>query len=816
MGTNEPEFDTAQKDTVQHPLQTEGFRQLSQVLAASPAPAPERGWRTGFTIADVAADIPAERSGHNKAPASQELYDRLREGDNQLVVGTPGAGKSTLCQQVAVRWHEATATGPVFYRPGDQGRAFTSTAALETALTTAEEPVLVVVEDAVRAGTTAIFDVIEALDATTSVGFLLDARYDELEAFQTAGTGRESTPRQKDIAGAIPRYSLPELTEPDVGRVVDAFEAATGRAVRHSHSVADLYEQIQTTPGPGAMLLLAYFLPVGPDDDATTGLETHVARRYRTLEQPATDDALRDLTQFEPELLADVGAMVALLNATGIGTTPALIHALGHHYGHDTPTHDEIAAIRTALDGWFLVPGDDDHPTTHEVWSTLYLRELARAHADQQAHSGRVARSEPRFARCLDALFALIDDDAQRAALAQEFPDATVIAEIAARPAETADEYLDAIVTLGQRWAALAPLYGTTETARYELPESATATAKRQAITARAETHAGCGQYANARAEYDHLLEQARAEGDRRGERIGLTGLGTLERYQGNHDDARAYYEQSLNISQESDDRYGMAASYNALGYVAYYQGDHDGASEHFEQSLEIAQDIDARYEAATSHHVLGHLDRYHEHYETAKDHYERSLDLRQAIGARPDEASTLAGLGRLARAQGDSDTAKAYHERSLEISQNLGDRHGESRSLRGLGDDCRHLGDYDAAKAYHERSLAIRQELGNSHAEAMSLLRLGELAHEQDDYDTARTRLDAARQIFVEIGAVRDELTALATLIETALDHEHTAHATEYCELAQTRLDESELSLTEKRERIEALCTTGSQESDD
>jgi len=81
--------------------------------------------------------------------------------------------------------------------------------------------------------------------------------------------------------------------------------------------------------------------------EADTGLEAHVRLRYQTVMQPGSDEALRDLSRFDPDLLADVGVMVNLLNASGIGIYPELVHALGHEYGHGIETTTRF--IRSAM-----------------------------------------------------------------------------------------------------------------------------------------------------------------------------------------------------------------------------------------------------------------------------------------------------------------------------------------------------------------------------------------------------------------------------------------------------------------------------------
>jgi len=164
--------------------------------------------------------------------------------------------------------------------------------------------------------------------------------------------------------------------------------------------------------------------------------------------QPGSDEALRDLSRFDPDLLTDVGVMVNLLNASGIGIYPELVHALGHEYGHRIETHDEIHQICDELTGWFLFQTDgreEQVRTTHPLWSTLYLRAVAQDHYQQQTGSRRRDQSEPHAARCLQALFALVDDADHCEAGGREFPGPSVMAAIDGDTEAKADEYVRSI-----------------------------------------------------------------------------------------------------------------------------------------------------------------------------------------------------------------------------------------------------------------------------------------------------------------------------------------------------------------------------------
>ena len=523
------------------------------------------------------------------------------------------------------------------------------------------------------------------------VSFLLDARPAEFGQFGASKATDRTKRRLGELLNDVPQYQLPAITEADIERVVDAFEETTERTVRRDS--ADLHAQVTGEDAEefGAFLLLSFHLPVGGDpidrEGTETGLEAHVRSRYETLDSPGSEDAVRDLSGFDPELLADVSVMVNLLNAAGIGIHPELVHALAAEYGHDIDTHDEIADIRAALEGWFLYPtSGDDGPvrTTHELWSTLYLRHLAREHAAQQAASRRRDRSEPRLARCLDALFRLCDDERHREELTREFPDSVVLASIADDPGAAATEYVEAIFA-GARWPMMAPLFGTTHTARYDLPGIISEDTGQWVAVARGRAHQRRGAYAKARTEYERQLKEAREADDRHGEATSLNDLGEVARKLGEYENAREYHQQSLDIKRDISDHNGAATSLDNLGLVAQRQGEYEDAREYHQQSLDITEITGDRRGEAYSLNNLGNVDQVLGEYEDAREYYRQSLDIFRDIGDRRGEAGSLNNLGLVAQRQrqGEYEDAREYYRQSLDISREFEHARAEQVELR-------------------------------------------------------------------------------------------------------------------------------------
>ncbi|PSP77020.1 hypothetical protein BRC81_11820 [Halobacteriales archaeon QS_1_68_20] len=785
-------------------LEREGFVRLDvPYFREEPVADPTTAWRAGLTLPEVHTGYAVERTltGNEAAAAdgrgmTAALSEKLAEGQDCVVVGPPGSGKSTVCKRVACEWYDAD-EGPVLYREGGRGRPFDSVEDLVVTVDAADGHTLVVVEDAVRPETDAVFDAIDRLADRDDVSFLLDAREHEWQ---------DPPGDPRDVSN-IDVVTMPPLHEADGERLVERFQRTVGRSVDVpvDRLLAEVRDEGTSADGggPNEVLLLLHRLAtyVDPLADGRTSLEDAVA-------------AVHD--EFEGAAL-DVCVLANVLNAAGVGVERGLLYAAA-----DADEYDLVDDALDRLEGRVLFPRDDGtYRTVHETWSVTFLAHLVDAEGE--------AAATDRFGRCVSALLSLADDPARRDRIAAHLDGRWSPAALDDDPGRWADETTEAVYALGRERPKLAPLYGDGERDSVALPDACSASVAaqvprwigraflegdfydraeraferlpREGTDLAVERLLGLARVAAERGEYDDAvthaeavlsrigdddrpavraraqmargrarfglgdtdaawdrwlaaLEIAEAAGDRRRTADLLNNLGVTATILSGPERAGEYYERSLEIKRDLGDRQGAANSLGNLGLVARRAGDYEAAREYCERSLEIKRDLGDRQGQATSLNNLGISAYLQGEYGRAREYLERALGINEELGHRRGVANSRNHLGIVARRQADYDPAREFFERSLAVRRELGNRWGEANALNNLGLVAADRGEYETAREYHERSLEIRRDLGDREGVAMGLRNLGVLAWKRGEFEAAREYYERSLDAAEEAGA--------------------------------------------------------------
>lgn len=736
---------------------------------------PVTAWRMGLSIADVHAGyaiertvppLRGERASNDTRTLGTSITETLVSGANCVLVGPPGSGKSTVCKQIACEWYDAD-RGAVLYRENGRGRAFTSVDELVETVTAAEGHTLVIVEDAVRPSTDAIFDSLPRLERRDDVSVLLDAREREWEAYSEPTTAASSP----EIIHA------PRLHSEECERLVGHFERTVERPV--DVSADELWAAVhdEASAGkvraPNEMLRATDRLSTYADPlaEEPTAFEAAVATVYRDTAGRESDRPVC--------LLANV------LNAAGLRVDRGLLYAVASK-AESGGTGVDYSAIDDALDrlsGRLLFPHPDgSFRTVHEEWSVTFLQHLIDSEGETAAAS--------RFGAVVSDLLSLADSPERCERIRHHIEDQSALWAVSAEPRAWADETVEAIYDLCQRRSVLTPLFGDGTHNSIDLP-----TACSDSVTARqpgwlGEAFLTGGYYDRAAQAFERVDDGSfESESKRR------LGLARVSFKRGAYREAISYHEAGVSAAQSHDDLAGAASHHKGLGLakwrlgeypaareafercldcarrlgdhelestananlgaLAWSQGAYDLAADHFEAHLQAAREADDREGEATSLNNLGSVAYHRGAYDRAKAKIEQSLAIRRAVGYRSGVASCLNNLGFIASRRGRPQDAAEFHERARSLAELIDHTREVGNGLWGLGTAARRRGDYDAATAYLAESQAVFEATGNRSYNARATLERARVAVERGAYSEAGDRIKRVLEVSEELGEV-------------------------------------------------------------
>jgi tetratricopeptide (TPR) repeat protein/energy-coupling factor transporter ATP-binding protein EcfA2 len=685
-------------------LRNEGFVRFDPLYFRRKQPAsPETAWRRGFRHVEVEAGYTLLRErptndGGNRIEVAEEVIGYLHQNDDVVVLGEPGSGKSTICKQVACKWHEEN-PGGVYYRSSNTAIPFDSPGTIIEAINATEGDILVVLEDAVHQDAAVLFEIISEFRGDPNVSFLLDARRSHWNGSDDSLAGADLA----NLRAQLRTVEVPDFDIEECRRTIEHFEKITGTEVERSAD--SLFEEIHTADY-GGPLLLAYRL-TGPvsgslaQDNDMSALEYDVYQAFKEIDEG------QGIENIPRSFRHKVGILINLINAARLPISKEFLYSIVT----DREDQWKIESTLDDFEGLILIGGEQrgDYGTFHERWSTLYL---SRMYEEFDVLAVNL------FEECVSALINVPGNSNKIDTIQDWLPhDLHYLPNTLVAPQDFKEYFIAKIAQIATRRPELAPLFLDSN---ISFPDNVSQSGKITWANSIGLSAVYNSKYTDAESELEKGIELVSTTGDQtesvlKTKSVLLENIGTAKRKKGDLRDAWEKHKQSLEISEELEDISGIAESLNNIGSIYLTREELDKAEYCFKESLELK-------------HQLGHK------------------------GILP---STLDNLGIIERKKKNLNESEFFHRKALEIERELGRDHEVAKTLSNLGLTLVDQRQLDSAENSYERALEIYREVDDSHGIAQTIGNLGLISNERGDKSEALRQFEEAYQQFIDLNAV-------------------------------------------------------------
>jgi CHAT domain-containing protein/Tfp pilus assembly protein PilF len=260
----------------------------------------------------------------------------------------------------------------------------------------------------------------------------------------------------------------------------------------------------------------------------------------------------------------------------------------------------------------------------------------------------------------------------------------------------------------------------------------------------------------------DQALPVWRAIGDRHLEAITLTIKGRAHNALGEPQKALESYNLALPVMRAVGDQSGEAGTFTQIGSVYRALGEPQEALDHFAQALPLWRAVGDRRNEATVLNNMGTVYNLLGERQKALGHLDRALTLARAIGDWRVEAAALTNMGHVYNLLEQSKQALEHLDQALTVARNNKDRRTEAAVLTHTGTAYSFLGQQSKAVDYLERALQLRVAVSDRQGEAITLNHFGRAFDSWGESRKAFAYYDKALPIWRAVGDRNGEVAAL------------------------------------------------------
>ena len=261
---------------------------------------------------------------------------------------------------------------------------------------------------------------------------------------------------------------------------------------------------------------------------------------------------------------------------------------------------------------------------------------------------------------------------------------------------------------------------------------------------------------------YGEALRLMREAGERRGEAMTLTSIGTVYNLLAEQQKALEYLEQALTVWRAIGDHHLEAITLLINARVDYVIGEPQKALESSILALPVMRAVgDQSGEAGTltmigtSYGLLGEP-------QLALDHFAQALPLWRAVGDRRNEVTVLNNMGSVYALLGERQKALHYYDQVLPLARARKDHRLETIVLSNIGSINNLLGEPQKALEYLDQALAVARANDERKAEAGVLTHMGTAYSYLGDKLKAVEYFERALQLRVDVSDRQGEAITL------------------------------------------------------
>ena len=180
------------------------------------------------------------------------------------------------------------------------------------------------------------------------------------------------------------------------------------------------------------------------------------------------------------------------------------------------------------------------------------------------------------------------------------------------------------------------------------------------------------GEYGKAREYHEKALALSNEIGDRRGEEVAYSNLGTLSLSLSNHEEANEYLQTALSIAKEIGNKKGEASCLGNLGSLCQNLGDFVTASEYYEKALAISKDICDCTTEAVHYANMGTVLECLGEYAKAEEYLKKGLAICKRTGEAGNQVTFLSNIAHVKFSQGNTHDGVFYLLSCIEKYESL------------------------------------------------------------------------------------------------------------------------------------------------